>query len=221
MTDPRVQPYVVQRQQNWSLLNERRYQEEALYRYGEYAMFVMMWNLDDFKAGLVGRCQRCYVSYGAVANAYKQSSLGNCPDCFGTTYEGGYRARVVRPAIWSDSADDMAVGPRGEVQTTNTTVQTTGDIRLRATDYVFRADGSRWEIQRPTVLPIRTGFGQNHDELIMANLPMQAIKLDETDTVFLIPPSPSVIVPALNQPVTVAPLNFSAVEDIRGPLLGV
>jgi hypothetical protein len=55
----------------------------------------------------------------------------------------------------------------------------------------------------------------------MANLPMQAIKLDETDTVFLIPPSPSVIVPALNQPVTVAPLNFSAVEDIRGPLLGV
>jgi hypothetical protein len=219
MVDQRSQPYVVRQSQNWAVLNERRVQNEVLYRFGEYSIFVMMWDLSDFEKGYVRRCSKCYVAYGKVAEAYKQAANNNCTDCFGTTFEGGYRAKVVRPTIWVYTKDDEDPGRRGVVDQTGTTLQTTSDIRLHDNDFIFRADGTRWEIQQSNSLPIHTGFGRYANEQLLANLSIQANKLNTTDTGFLIGPDTPTVIAALNV-VSFAPSNFSAIEDIRGPLSG-
>lgn len=218
MVDVRVQPFVIRDQQPWAEVTERRSQSEALFRYGEYAMFVLMWNLEDFKRGLVARCQRCYGRFGRIAEAYNQPSQSNCPDCFGTTFEGGYRARVVRPTVWDDTTDDTNPGPRGEILTSNTTVQTTSDLRIHNDDYIFRADGTRWQALDPSGQSVRTGFGPDAQDKIIANPPFRVTRLSSTDTGFL-----SALFPVdlqktwLNRSPRV-PLDFSPIEEIRGYL---
>lgn len=216
--DVRTQPFVIRDQQNWAEVSERRSQTEAMFRYGEYTMFVLMWNLQDLLDGLVGRCQRCYLAYGKVADAYGQAAQSNCPDCFGTTFEGGYRARVVRPAVWEDTNEDFKPGQRGEIVSNNTTVQTTPDIRIRTDDYVFRADGTRWEARNPSGQSVRTGFGFDAQDRQIANVPFRVDQLSSTDTGFIIPPLNDVLLPYLQRSARY-PIDFSLIEDVRSYLL--
>jgi hypothetical protein len=217
-TDVRVQPFVIRDQQDWAVTHERRYQSEALYRYGEYAMFLLMWDLEDYKAGLVDRCSRCWGRFGRVAEAYKQASQSMCPDCFGTTFEGGFRARVVRPTVWNDSTDDIQPGQRGEVLSSDTQVQTTSDIQIHPDDFVFRADGSRWQARDPSGQTARTGFGPDAKDRVIANVPFRVTKLSSTDTGFMDGLFPKDLqIPWLSRTARM-PVDFSSIEIIRGYL---
>src|SRR6478609_414109 len=53
-------PYYLRDRQNWAVEQERMRHDEALYSIGEYAIFVLMWHIQDLTAGLVQRCSRCY-----------------------------------------------------------------------------------------------------------------------------------------------------------------
>ena len=51
--------------QAYAIDQERARHDSALYSFGEYAMFVLMWNIIDHEAGLVDRCPTCYEAYGS------------------------------------------------------------------------------------------------------------------------------------------------------------
>jgi hypothetical protein len=85
-----LQPYYLREPQRWAVDQERQRHLQALYTVGEWTMFCLMWNLEDFQNGLVTRCSVCY---NRSSQAYKQGERNKCPDCFGTTFEGGFRAQ--------------------------------------------------------------------------------------------------------------------------------
>lgn len=206
--------------QGFAVDQERQRHEQALYRFGEYAMFVLMWNLLDHERGLVARCPTCYESYGKTAEAYGQSAVQDCPDCFGTTFEGGYKARIVRPALWDFNEEDYREAVRGLTVVATATIQSTSDFRLRTGDHVFRADGTRWLMRTVSTNHLRTGFEMpNRDRTALGYNYGQVNRQDETSVAFLIPPDAATLTSALDIPGTRYPADFSAIEDVRGPLL--
>jgi hypothetical protein len=155
------QPYYVREQQGWAIEQERMRHIQALYQVGENAAFFLMWHLLDFEAGLVGRCTRCYAAGRAqrVAEVYNQPTQQKCPDCYGTTFQGGIRARIVRPALFTDADETEHPESRGTQHPVSLTVESSVDFRLREGDYVIRADGTRWRTATPVRTNLRSGFG--------------------------------------------------------------
>jgi hypothetical protein len=220
---PRVQPYHLQAQQDFAIEQERKRHAEALWQVGEYCVFFLMWHLLDFQQGLVTRCSRCWVGTGLdarIAAVYEQPKNQKCPVCFGTTFEGGYRARIVRPAIFADTDIDERVEKRGEVHPDNASVETTWDFRIRPGDFVIRADNSRWRMRVPSRTTLRSGFGfpgQTDTSLTYARI--VAEREEPTTMVYLLPPTDAEeIRNILSQPAR-SPLDFRAFEVLRGPLI--
>lgn len=219
---PRIQPYHLRQTKSYAVDQERKRHAEALYHVGEWSIFFLLWHLLDFQQGLVARCSRCYATGvdARIAAVYEQPRDKNCPVCFGTTFEGGYRARIVRPAIFADTDQDERVDRRGEVHPDSVSVETTWDFRSRTGDYVVRADNSRWRLRVPTRTTLRTGFGfpgQTEASLTYARLTAER---EEPGTVaYLLPPVDSGAVEnTLTQPAR-TPLDFSSFEQVRGPLV--
>jgi len=212
-------PYYVRKTQNWAVEQERQRHIQALYSVGEYCVFALMWHLPDFQKGLVGRCPTCYVSQGKIAEAYGQSSQFKCPDCFGTTFEGGFRAIIVRPAIFTDADDSEAFQARGVVHTQELTVETTPDFRVLNGDYVFRTNNVRYRLRTPARMTLRSGF--SHPWQRQSNLTYnhtRAAEEDPTSPAYDIPFSKDVLRGILNiHPQQ--PANFSDFEIIRAPLI--
>jgi hypothetical protein len=180
--------YVVPDVKNWSVENERFRHDQALYRYGEYAIFVTMWTMQDFTAGFVGRCQTCYSVQGAVESTWQQPGYFKCPDCLGTSFEGGYKAILVRPSLWSWNEQTLSQTARGVLDQGAATVQTTADFRLQPRDYIIRGDGSRWQSQEVTGDHLDTGFGTqagiwNATAFIYQNVTRE----DESSPIYLLP----------------------------------
>lgn len=153
--------YYVREHQNWAIEQERMRHSQALYQVGEYTAFFLMWHQLDFEAGLVARCTRCYASGQAqrVAAVYNQPTQAKCPTCYGTTFQGGIRARIVRPALFIDVDETERTEQRGSQHPQSLTVESTVDFRLREGDYVVRADGTRWRCSTPVRTTLRSGFG--------------------------------------------------------------
>jgi hypothetical protein len=108
MTTPPVglsnSPFYLRPHQNWAIEQERYRHNQALYSVGEMVMFVLMWHVEDHLKGYVRRCPRCFNGDDArAAKVYEQSTVNKCPMCYGTTFEGGVRAKIIRPAIITDS----------------------------------------------------------------------------------------------------------------------
>lgn len=205
--------------QEHALEVQRANHDQALAIFGEYAMFSLMWNLEDHLKGLVERCSVCWKVNEKRAAAYGQSSQEDCPNCFGTTFEGGYKARIVRLSLWDHNEKDREESKRGEVQRQTATVQSTHDFRLRSDDYVFRADGSRWRVQQIQSNHLRHGFQMtSNSRTPVAFTYSQVIREDESMVAYQIPPAPedSDIWDIINQPY---PADFSEIEDIRGDVL--
>lgn len=220
---PRVQPYHLRQRQDFAIEQERKRHAEALWHVGEYAVFFLMWHLLDFQQGLVTRCSRCWGTSGTdarVAAVYQQPKNNGCAVCFGTTFEGGYRARIVRPAIFADTDQDERLEKRGEVHPDNVSVETTWDFRIRPGDYVVRAENSRWRMRVPSRTTLRSGFGfpgQTETSLTYARI--TAEREESTTVAHKLPPEdPEMIRNILTQP-TRSPLDFVVFEDIRGPLV--
>jgi hypothetical protein len=155
------QPFYVRDRKNWAIDQENYRHKQAIYTIGEYALFVLMWTVEDFQAGLVQRCQRCFEGNNLAARTskvYEQPTQNKCTECFGTTFLGGTRAKIVRSAIFTDSDDDEKRGNKGVTHPQRLSIESTNDFRFRAGDYVFRIDGSRWQLTGPQRVTLRTGF---------------------------------------------------------------
>ena len=216
---PQVQPHHLPDMQQWAVLQEQRRHDQALYALGEYAVFVLMWRVGDHQDGLVARCSRCFPDGDLVAKVYKQALNAKCPECFGTTFEGGYKAILVRPSIWDANEEDYRIAARGEIATQTVSVQTTSDFRLRSGDYIFRSDGSRYQMRTMSSNELRTGFGTPGPGSVVGYNYGTVSREDESSVAYLLPPAPEVVSLRLSPAGWRAPQDFSNMEEIRGPVL--
>lgn len=214
-----VNPHWAPDPQRYAVDQERWRHDEALYSFGEYAMFVLLWRIGDHEEGRVGRCPTCYLARGKIAEVYQQPSQEKCPDCFGTTFEGGYKARIVRPMIFDSNDEEEDEGRRGVVVRATGTLQTTSDFEV-VEDYMFRADGSRWQVEATTATQkLSTGFAHRTTVDASLGVTINAIREDESSVAYIIPPDEATVVAWLDRSHFHYPLDFSAIEHIRGPLL--
>lgn len=214
-----VQPYYVRDTQPWAVQQENQRHDQALYTVGEYCVFVLMWHNLDFEAGLVGRCPRCIVATGKIGEVYKQPTKNKCPDCFGTTYEGGYKAIIVRPAIFGDTDEEEAVDRRGVTHQQAVSIESTSDFRVRRGDFCFRADGTRWWLRGALTVRLRSGFGYPGQAESALNVNISSASLEDEDSVaYMLPPADSVLRAVLISG-SRHPLDFSTVEVQRAPLI--
>lgn len=223
---PRVSrsPYTVRQHQNWAVGQERYRHNGGLYWVGEWVVFFLLWTTIEFEHGLVERCHVCYRSGTEVENRvtaiYNQPTKQKCPDCLGTTFEGGYRARIVRPAILTDTDEDEKLAKRGVTHPANLTVETTVDFRAHSGDYMVRADNSRWQLSVPRRTTVRTGFehpGQQGAGIAYGN--MTASHEEPGQIVYQAPPVAGRDVAAvLTQPVAYV-ADFSGFEVVKAPLI--
>lgn len=213
-------PYWMPGPEGWARAQVRQHHNEALYRYGEYTMFVLMWRREDFDAGLVTRCTACFGTYGDIADVFQQPAKERCDTCFGTTYEGGVKARIVRPAIWQESVDDNHRRKQGEVIVNSISVQSTSDFRMRNDDFILRADGTRWSVSNISGDHLVTGFA--HEGLGLGDVAFNvgtAKRQDEGTVAYDIPPATALLQSQLAVTGPNYPFDFSSVEEINGPLI--
>lgn len=218
-----AQPYYVRDPQDWAITQERQRHVQALYTVGEYAMFTLMWHEEDFLAGLVSRCRHCYRVQGSVdsqiADAYNQPTQHHCPDCYGTTFEGGIKAQIIRPAIFSDADEDEQRQARGVTNPQALSVESTTDFRVRSFDYVFRSTGDRFQLRVPNRITLRTGFEVPHQsKAAIGYNHARANQEDRTSVAFTIPPDDATLADILTRGARV-PYDFSRYEVINAPLI--
>jgi len=212
-------PQWLQDPQQYAVEQERFRHDQALNTYGEYAMFVLMWDMDDLNAGRVDRCPTCYVAYGKIAETYKQSPKRECPDCYGTTFEGGYKAKIVRTSLWDANEEDEQDARRGVTVVQTASIQSTSDFRLRTGDFIFRADGSRWQMRQVAATALRTGHWSPERRTEVGYNYGLVQREDESTVAYSIPPATEELMTILDVSHLRTPPDFSAVEDIRGPLI--
>lgn len=204
-------------QQGWAVDQERARHDQALYQIGEYALFILLWTTEDYDEDMVGLCTVC--ASDKISQAYGQPARTKCPTCFGTRFEGGWRAQIVRPAIFTDADDGQSFTARGTVRPQELHLETTSDFRVHAGDYCVRATGERFQLRTPQRTTIRTGFGTPYqrDVATAYNLARAALE-DETSVAYDIPPDTDGAVEILSRRAAV-PSDFSDVEQIRAPLI--
>lgn len=213
-----LQPFYLREQQRWAVDQERQRHLQALYTLGEWTMFCLMWHLEDFQAGLVTRCSTCY---NRASQAYRQGERIKCPDCYGTTFEGGFKAIIVRPAIFADTDEDLKYQARGVVGSDDLDVESTPDFRVRTGDYCFRATGHRFFLRVPERVTLRTGFATPYQRAMAVGYNHARASLEDESTVaYTIPPAEEDLVSILNVQAT-EPVSFAAFEVIRSPLIPI
>jgi len=218
------QPYYLRDVQDWAIQHERAAHTQALYNFGEWAMFALMWHIQDLQAGLVGRCSRCYGTSDSkqreVSLVYQQPTQNRCPVCYGTTFEGGYKALIVRPTIFSDTDESEQLQSRGVVHPSDLDVESTPDFRVRSGDYVFRTSGDRFQLRVPQRVTLRTGFAHPHQTTaaIGYNHARASLEDPNVSVAYLIPP-PTVTLLSLLSTAGRTPPDFTSYEVVRGPLV--
>lgn len=214
-----VYPYYIRESQSWAVEQERRRHNQALWMVGETTMFALMWHIEDFQEGLVERCRTCYDSQGAIADVYGQSDQNKCPDCFGTTFDGGFKAIIVRPAIFSDTDEGETFHGRGVIHPNDLAIESTPDFRVRNGDYCFRATGERYYLRVPERITLRTGYGlPTQQDMAIGYNHSNAQVEDPTSVAYLIPP-PQDEVNNLLRRASRIPRDWSSFETIRAPLI--
>ena len=197
-----------------------QHNEQALYSYGEYTIFFLMWRPDDFDAGLVKKCRRCQTQ-SPVFKSWEQPTTSKCPDCFGTTFEGGFKARLVRPAIWKPVVQRNEEARRGEVHLQQSAVYTDRTFRLRNGDYLVKADNTRWRMRMNAHFMEHSGFGPVDNVRNLIGYRYDEINLEEpaSSPATLLPPTDLADVQTLLEVGSPhLPLNESTNEIVRGPL---
>lgn len=218
-------PLYVRDTQNWAIEQERQRHDEALFWLGEYCFIALMWHTVDFELGLIGRCNTCFDTGNNVNDritaVYKQPTRYLCPDCYGTTYEGGIRALLVRHFLLADADESEKQDKRGSVHPSALSGETTWDFRSYEGDYLFRQDGTRYRVlTQPRRTTVRTGFahpGQAESSLGYGRV---SLGYEEPGTVaYTIPPDGPTLASLLNVGPIQQPIDWSSVEVINGPLI--
>lgn len=215
----RVMPYYVREPQPWAIEQERRRHNQALWYFGEPVVFALMWHLEDHQKGLVGRCPTCYEAQGQIAEVYGQASHAKCLDCFGTSFEGGFKALIVRPAIFSDSDDNETKHSRGVVTPQDLTIESTPDFRVRTGDFALRINGDRFFLRVPERVTLRTGFAPpTQTDTAIGYNHANAVQEDPTSAAYLIPPANDELAVILGH-ISRIPRDWGTFEIIRAPLI--
>lgn len=222
---PSAQPsgqWITERE-TWAQQQVRDSHVQALNEMGEYAVFTLLWWAKDHDAGLVALCPTCTLSdavLGRMSAAYEQPTREKCPDCYGTHFQGGIRAQIVRPSLWTDSNTDTQRTPRGEVSSDAMVIETTEDFTFRHGDYIFRADGSRYQGEEINSTWIRSGFDVPDRLKSVAGQIDQARLEDPSSVAYMIPPSADRLSEILRvSTATHFPPDFGDVEIRNGPLI--
>lgn len=192
------QPYQGAVHQGWSHDSVQASHEEALYAFGELGLFTLMWRPVDHEAGLVEHCSVCWASGDDKtrrrAEAYNQPTQRECPNCYGTTWEGGYRAQIIRPVIFQDRNVETTDEARGVVTTDTVSIETTGEFTMRKGDYLFRFDNTRFQGEEKGEAVLSSGFGPSFSTESFGGGPVTLHMEEKTTVAFLIPPTdPAVI----------------------------
>lgn len=190
-------PHWKQQPQRWAGGQMVNAHDETLYRYGEMVLFTLMWRPLDYERGLVGHCPTCYLS-SRSAQAFQQPTERKCPDCFGTTFEGGFRAQIVRPALISDRNVDDLDTARGTLTTDSLQVDTTADFTLHGGDYLFRADNARYQCESMSEVVLRSGFAEPRSEESFGGTIPAAHLEDPSSVAYLIPPDAATLATTLS-----------------------
>lgn len=220
-----AQPFYVRQTQDWAITAEHQRHDQVLFSLGEYAMFTLLWHLQDFEDGLVGRCAVCSgqpgSSQAAVAAVYKQPVINKCPSCYGTTFQGGIKAQIVRPAIFGDADQAEQLTARGVVHPEDIQVESTADFRVRTGDYAFRSTGERYYLRAPRRTTLRTGFGTPTQATAAINYNLARASLEDPNAsvAYLMPPTSAALSSALQNASAGYPADFAALEQINGPLI--
>lgn len=205
--------------QQYAVEQERWRHDQAVYQFGEYVVFCLLWRIRDYQAGLVARCPVCFVPGDKIAATYGQPAQERCLSCFGTTFAGGFKALIVRPVMWNSTEETETETQRGIAITAKASVQTVSGFDVTNGDYIFRGDGSRWQLAvRDASDPLVTGF-QMQSPLNSMGTMMEATREDESSVAYLIPPSSDTLEAVLKLSGIHRPADFAALEVIRAPLL--
>ena len=228
-----IQPYWLKTPDRYMIDQERQNHADAIYAYGEYSAFALMWGIDDFRAGIVDRCPYCYDSDGgqdsAIADVYGQGAEALCPYCYSTTYWAttatslpGLKAFIVRPCMWNTSDEMHKRAPQGDMTENTSQVQSISDFRMRSGDFVLRADGTRWRVQPRKTDVVISGFQASNDINSMIGYNYPEVRLEDPSSVaYQIPPDGNTLQGILNiSTVPNYPIDFSSYETINGPLIG-
>lgn len=215
----RPYPYYIRDTQGWAVEQERRRHNQALWQLGETTMFCLMWHIEDFQLGLVERCRTCFTSQGQITEVYGQSNQNKCLDCFGTTFDKGVKALIIRPAIFSDSDESETFHARGVIHPNDLSIESTPDFRIRTGDYCFRSTGDRYYLRVPERITLRTGYAEpsQSSSAIGYNHANAAVE-DPASVAYLIPPAEdelSSILAAYSR----VPRDWGSYEMIRAPLI--
>lgn len=149
----------LQKPTTYDIEQEQQRHDDAIHWFGEMSCFISWWRPEDFDLGLVGRCTDCYIPLGDIADAYRQAGQDKCPTCFGTSFEGGIKTLLYRPALWDLTPRSESQVKRGDVTIVNATIEMLSNVDMHQADVVVRADGTRWRINQPVWQEITTGFG--------------------------------------------------------------
>lgn len=218
MSHHRVQPYHARDPLHFAIQQEIQRHDDSLWFYGELAMFCLLWSIEDHRKDLVDRCHSCWFENERAASAYRQGDINKCPACFGTSFEGGYRALIVRPVLISDGDEGEVKSVRGITHPMALTFESTTDFRVRAGDYLLRANGARYQLRTPTISQLRSGFATPHATIDAIGYHLNQGHLeDETSVAYSIPPNAEELQTILSQQIRL-PADLSQYEDIRAPL---
>ncbi|MFH8483087.1 hypothetical protein [Streptomyces sp. NPDC018055] len=213
-----VRGQYVRARQDWAVDQERLRHDQALHHIGENALFALMWTARDHDAGLVGLCPVC--ADDRIAKAYGQASRNKCPECFGTRFEGGFRALIVRPAVFTDADDSQSFTARGTVAPQEVHLETTSDFRVHSGDYAMRATGERLQLRVPQRTTIRTGFGTPYQREAATAYNLTRAAVEDPDSVaYMIPPDDTDSLVEILSRTGAVPPSFADVEVIRAPLI--
>jgi hypothetical protein len=177
----------LQRPTTFDIDQEQMRHDDALHWLGELTCFLSWWRPDDFDAGRVTRCPTCYLPFGDVADAYRQSSINKCKDCYGTTFHGGIKYIWFRPAIWDLTPVSDQIEKRGDVTQIRGTIDTPSDIDLHEGDAAVRNDGTRWLMDQPQWQEITTGFGSQRGIVSRRMRGKSTVIMDDPTSVTYLP----------------------------------
>ena len=171
---------VVKQREIWAEIDQQRFHDETLQWYGEECVVRLLWRAEDAAAGLVTYCQTCQVSPNptspnanvkARASAvYRQSGNSYCPDCYGTTFTGGFQPIAYHLyMLASDTPDTRKNLSTGQFWQQNPSVQFSWYPQIRQGDLVIRIENwngdvptlssQRFQVSNVMPVTVRTGPG--------------------------------------------------------------
>lgn len=213
----------MQQDQPWAEQHVQASHVDALYRYGEFVMFILLWTAQDHEDGLVASCQVCVLGDRLSAGYGGRSGDPDCPSCYGTSFEGGYRARIVRPAIVSDRDVETRQDRRlGEVEGERLSLQTTSDFYVRTGDLMIRANRQRYTLSQMESEVIRSGFdAPSQVESTGGQVGAATLVSDVGSSIYRFPPTDEQVRLRLEQASLSRHLALGVTrqDELRGPLV--